>query len=44
MTEQIEKKSRDSVLERLERHKKELLENDSEKTNKDKLIKHDLEL
>lgn len=44
VTEQIEKKSRDSVLERLERHKKELLENDSEKTNKDKLIKHDLEL
>ncbi len=44
VTEQIEKKSRASVSERLERHKKELLENDSEKTNKDKLIKHDLEL
>lgn len=44
VTEQIEKKSRVSVLERLERHKMELLEKDSEKTNKDKLIKHDLEL
>ncbi len=44
VTEQIEKKSRDSVLERLERHKKKLREKDFEKTNKDKLIKHDLEL
>ena len=44
VTEQIEKKSRASVLERLERHKKELREKDFEKTNKDKLIKHDLEL
>ena len=44
VTDQIEKKSKASVLERLERHKKELLENDSEKTNRDKLIKHDLEL